>query len=67
MEVVQEEEELAELQQLHFEGETTELPQRQRGASPVLPFSPEVRLVHQEYAEGSEPLRDNSVIRATVG
>ena len=57
MEVVQEEEEPGELQQLHLEGETTKLPQRRKGASLVLPFSPKVGLVHQEYAEVSEPLR----------
>ena len=62
MEVIQEEEELVELQQLHLEGETTESTQRQRSASPVLPLSPKVRPVHQEYAEGSEPLGNNSTV-----
>ena len=62
MEAVREEEEPTELQQPHVEGETTELPQRQRGASPVLPFSPKVRPIYQEYAEGSKPLRNNSAI-----
>ena len=62
VEAVQEEEEPAELQHLHLEGETTKLPQKQRGASSILPFSPEVRPVHQEYAEGFEPLRNNSTV-----
>ena len=62
MEAVQEEEEPVELQQLHLEGETTEPTQRQRSASPVLPFSLEVRPIHQEYAESSEPLGNNSTV-----
>ena len=62
VEAVREEEEPAELQQLHLEGETTKLPQRQKGASPVLPFSLEVRPIHQKYDEGSKPLRNNSVV-----
>ena len=53
VEAVRVEEEPAELQQLHLEGETTKPTQRQRSVSPVLPFSSEVRPVHQEYAEGS--------------
>ena len=62
VEAVREEEEPVELQQLQPEGETPELPQRQRSASPVLPFSPEVRPVHQAHAEGSEPLGNNSAV-----
>ena len=62
VEVVRVEEEPTELQQLHLEGETTEPTQRQRSASPLLPFSPEVRPVHQEYVEGSKPLRTNSIV-----
>ena len=62
VEDVQEEEELTKLQQLQLEDETLKLPQRQRSASPVLPFSLEVRPVHQEHAEGFEPLRNNSAI-----
>ena len=62
MDAVRKEEEPIELQQLHLEGEITELPQGQRSASPVLPFSPEVRPFHQEYAEGSEPLGNNCTV-----
>ena len=62
VEAVRGKEELEKLQQLHLEGETTKPTQRQRSASPVLPFSPEVRPVHQEYVEGSEPLRNNSAV-----
>ena len=62
VEAFREEEEPVELQQLHLEGETTDLPQRQRSASPVLRFSPKVRPVHQEYAEDSEPLGNNSAV-----
>ena len=62
VEAVREEEEPTELQQLQPEGETHELPQRQRSACPVLPFSPEVRPVHQEHAKGSEPLGNNSTV-----
>ena len=62
MEAIRVEEEPAELQQLHLEGETTEPTQRQRSVSPVLPFSPIVRPIHQEYVEGSEPLRYNSAV-----
>ena len=62
VEAIQEEEEPIELQQLHLEGETTKPTQRQRSASSVLPFSPEVRPIHQEYAEGSKPLGNNSAI-----
>ena len=38
------------------------LPQRQRSASPMLPFSLEVRPVHQEHTEGSEPLGNKSTV-----
>ena len=62
VEAVRVEEEPTELQQLHLEGETTKLTQRQRIASPVLPFSPEVRPAHKEYVEGFEPLRNNSAV-----
>ena len=40
MEAVREEEEPAKLLQLQPEGETPELPQRQRTASPITPLSP---------------------------
>ena len=30
--------------------------------SPVLTFSPEVRQVHQEHAESSEPLGNNAAV-----
>ena len=40
VEAVREEEEPVELQQLQPESETPEFPQRQRSASPVLPFYP---------------------------
>ena len=62
VEVVQVEEEPAKFQQLPLECETIETTQRRRSARPILPFSPEVRPVHQEYAEGSEPLRNNSAV-----
>ena len=62
VEAVLEEEEPEELQQLQPEGETPELPQRQISASPILPFSSEVRPVHQEHAEGSEPLGNNFAV-----
>ena len=62
VEAIRVKEEPAELQQLHLEGETIEPTQKQRSASLVLLFSPEVRLVHQEYAKGSEPLRNNFAV-----
>ena len=61
-EVVLIEEEPVELQQLPLEGETTKPTQRERSASPVLPISPEVRPIHQDYVEGFEPLRNNSAV-----
>ena len=62
VEAVQEEEELVELQQLQPKGESPKLPQRQRSASPIRPFSSKVRSVHQEHVEGSEPLGNNFVV-----
>ena len=65
MEAVREEEEpseLQQLQQLHPEGEAPKLPQRQRSASLILPFSPKVRPIHQEHDEGFEPLGNNFTV-----
>ena len=60
--VREEEEEQREIQQPQQESEAPKLPQRQRSLSPILTFSPEVRQVHKEHAESSEPLGNNTAV-----
>ena len=57
-----EEEEPTEIQQPQPEGEAPKLQQRQRSVNPVLTFSLEVRQVHQEQVESSEPPGRNATV-----
>ena len=62
IEAVMEEEEPSKTYQPQPEGETPELPQRQRSLSPIMTFSPEVRQVQPEHVEGLEPLGNTFVV-----
>ena len=62
MEAIRKEKEPLERQQPQPEDEAPKLPQRQRSVRPILTFSLEVRQVHQEQVESSEPLNSNVVV-----
>ena len=62
VEAVREEEEDTKIQQIQLKSEALEQQQKQRSLSPVLTLSSEVRQVHEEHVESSEPPSNNDAL-----